>query len=1667
MLRRDKKQPYDLVCIKQALEEKAFGHLDIAVLREYCKTCGLKLPNKGGNVQTLKARLAKHLDALARVSSNPSQAQHNGKRLSTSEAIGGKRRKTDVGDDDKKSKEAVLTLALKYRELANRNRWLEAKDNVWALTHTVESVMQVLGCDFDFLEEVFNEACCGLRDIASTCVKFAISDQLKGLAAVELPVAAAASCTALMPGSWPEGSSNFLLRVPGLVDALIRLTSVSMISARGFAVLQARRAAAELLDTVLEFANPMPRLLVEKELLRKHRKAMQNLVSVLLGKRPDPRLHEAMLELLWRGLRRAPRGTALQAFADAHPALSQLEDRFKGLTAQIQNLTADECLNHGREFALGWSEDGEPPALACTWTTTGGKTIQVMAVFTEHSICLQYDEDAEIEIPWECIESHDFQLSLSGGTYYRFDVNREMLRTLKGLRAKAETPTSFELVFDVPYWQLQCHVRERGTTSMTEAQQDEERLAAEAKAKKERAHDQECLATEAEAEEECLLAPQETDEEDEEQAASEAEVEEGCSAVQADEEKLPADALAAEETDEEDEEQAATEAEEEEEGLAVQAEEEEQLRAEAKAKEEKLAFERGFWERLMASNTSVPCANQLTSACLSNAASSWEGGAGQTPEPEHAIEHSLPATRELRVQVAVTPEKVPEPEPTLEAQAEKEEIEILEDEWMEVSDAESAKDGEAAADREAEDEVAQKLDYETAEDGEAAEDHEAEEEAAQMLTLMEKNLADIAAAMHKAEEKARGKRQQMASKVVKMKLPRRGQSIDLEAARSMASKQDEIVKAAPTTNFQVVSLKPANERQLTDVRNHLGNEAVEKIKDDGEVIHAALLKRGFSEAVRLVYVSSPSKTGMPGDGTGESLQSVLCGIYFEMPSKFNDKPYYQKVQLRCSSQPHLTCYQQYIQWSEPRKYWKIGMLDDRCAGHAICREAAMHPEELVFQSRDVAVEQIAEVRKKLRHRVLATGIKASVDNLLMKQQSKSAEIRREGQAYQDAVRHALAEKQESVKNAASEVIQETLAQARAKAEEIAAAHSSKVAVVEEENLLLERLATVERRTPEILEARRADCFELASAAEEQSAEAKQVVIDQHNRKSQSAESLQDSQTRLAVIESSLSDSSASAKAAWDKAEANETAASEAEQRTARNAEHQIEERKAQKQQAEQQGKIQVDEAQQELVHAEGYLADAKKSTAEACELQRFAHQKEMEAISQKDAAQKDAMTREWLALRDMELTAAANAEDAQLQAQRSMEVAEREAEQEEEAAEAQFAKAKQQADDAWEQRRREIEHKVSVAQDAAAAAKSKADDNIKELQKGIDQTIQPHQSKLENQELLLQRSENDLSKAEEMSGEVARATAKAHHHAQAKAAKAIETPQLRVRLAKASFADAVEKVSKERYEAQKTSEATCEDFAAKREAARLSKEQHTAELDDKAAKKEQHAVQEFAEISARLKTAMDEAKSEKDEFAAETEAARMMLHKQEQAAEEEIRVTESDGQKLIDKAIEDLDTQDKDLRLLKLSLQSHQLMLEEKVRLVKESDQRVVVATSQREDASLTEKKALLECSQSIADDRKIMEKTIQEARAEKEAQVSKKEKEALSMKEESTLAEAAAQAQTEAAAKAKQSDDKQVECARKANDDMLCTFKGELRQKQRDIRWIHSGTNVYKDLLT
>lgn len=133
-----------------------------------------------------------------------------------------------------------------------------------------------------------------------------------------------------------------------------------------FAALRGRRAAGELLAALLEDAPPELRGSCEEAILASEKCAVgaTRLAETLVHARPDPRLHEVLLELLWRGLRRSeaidvdPAGAAGASDARGSVvgdtgALSAIRGLLgDGVCQRLRALTAEEMLEWGRDLAL-------------------------------------------------------------------------------------------------------------------------------------------------------------------------------------------------------------------------------------------------------------------------------------------------------------------------------------------------------------------------------------------------------------------------------------------------------------------------------------------------------------------------------------------------------------------------------------------------------------------------------------------------------------------------------------------------------------------------------------------------------------------------------------------------------------------------------------------------------------------------------------------------------------------------------------------------------------------------------------------------------------------------------------------------------------------------------------------------------------------------------------------------------------------------------------------------------------------------------------------------------------------------------------------------------------------------------------------------------------------
>eukprot|EP00930_Biecheleria_cincta_P034182 TRINITY_DN2363_c0_g1_i6.p1 TRINITY_DN2363_c0_g1~~TRINITY_DN2363_c0_g1_i6.p1 ORF type:complete len:2350 (-),score=650.32 TRINITY_DN2363_c0_g1_i6:17-7066(-) len=265
------------------------------------------------------------------------------------------------------------------------------------------------------------------------------------------------------------GFADRLLASPGFCKALLSAAATSESSpvvtrcgsllgeaVVSFSALQARRGLAELLATLLEEASPAVRAAQEHTLLADLQEpGCVRLVETLVLARPDPKLHELLLELLWRGLRRFDDQTA------ASPAY-QLLVQLTGETPpkRLQEVSSEQLLDWGPDLALQLSKKNyEVMSLPHCHISWGGLHIEDCgAVFSPHSLvvegmfmsgateALSGEEEAEqqgeeimIEVPWACVQSPD--LAVARGLPLHLPVDVEALCRLGLL-----TPTLASLV---------------------------------------------------------------------------------------------------------------------------------------------------------------------------------------------------------------------------------------------------------------------------------------------------------------------------------------------------------------------------------------------------------------------------------------------------------------------------------------------------------------------------------------------------------------------------------------------------------------------------------------------------------------------------------------------------------------------------------------------------------------------------------------------------------------------------------------------------------------------------------------------------------------------------------------------------------------------------------------------------------------------------------------------------------------------------------------------------------------------------------------------------------------------------------------------------------------------------------------------------------------------
>eukprot|EP00929_Paragymnodinium_shiwhaense_P015803 TRINITY_DN12390_c0_g2_i1.p1 TRINITY_DN12390_c0_g2~~TRINITY_DN12390_c0_g2_i1.p1 ORF type:complete len:3304 (+),score=1138.40 TRINITY_DN12390_c0_g2_i1:143-10054(+) len=200
-----------------------------------------------------------------------------------------------------------------------------------------------------------------------------------------------------------------------------------------FSALQARRGAGELLATILEGASSDQRALSEQSILSvAFEPGATRLIECLVRDRPDPKLHEVLLELLWRGMRRID-VSSNAAIQKNFPALHLL-GRLVGMgpALKLREVTAEELLDWGLDLALQLSRRGQDVVAVspCSLTWGGFVVESCVATFSAHSFVIEAAMDScelLIEVPWSHVTKADE--AVQQAPPLRFAVDLNALRT--------------------------------------------------------------------------------------------------------------------------------------------------------------------------------------------------------------------------------------------------------------------------------------------------------------------------------------------------------------------------------------------------------------------------------------------------------------------------------------------------------------------------------------------------------------------------------------------------------------------------------------------------------------------------------------------------------------------------------------------------------------------------------------------------------------------------------------------------------------------------------------------------------------------------------------------------------------------------------------------------------------------------------------------------------------------------------------------------------------------------------------------------------------------------------------------------------------------------------------------------------------------------------------
>eukprot|EP00439_Symbiodinium_sp_Y106_P001956 s7394_g1.t1 len=156
--------------------------------------------------------------------------------------------------------------------------------------------------------------------------------------------------------------AEMLLAIPDLPGALLCAASTSpatlgnssslLSSSVSFVVLRAQRALADLLTSMLEETSKEVRANQEL-LLGSAEPGASRLVETLILSRPDPKLHQLLLELLWRALRRVPCPAGSLHAKDVAPAMRLFRELAGSRQQQqLQQVSGEQLLDWNLDLAL-------------------------------------------------------------------------------------------------------------------------------------------------------------------------------------------------------------------------------------------------------------------------------------------------------------------------------------------------------------------------------------------------------------------------------------------------------------------------------------------------------------------------------------------------------------------------------------------------------------------------------------------------------------------------------------------------------------------------------------------------------------------------------------------------------------------------------------------------------------------------------------------------------------------------------------------------------------------------------------------------------------------------------------------------------------------------------------------------------------------------------------------------------------------------------------------------------------------------------------------------------------------------------------------------------------------------------------------------------------------